>query len=38
VTVQIDKRAPRNEKMEALIRELKDETERLFVGGGEADE
>jgi len=33
IIVHTDKRAPKNERLEALIRELKDESERLFVGG-----
>jgi len=33
ITVHTDKRNPKNERIETLIRELKDETERLFVGG-----
>jgi len=33
IIVHTDKRTPKNEKLEALIRELKDESERLFVGG-----
>jgi len=33
IAKHIDKRAPKNEKLEKLINDLKDETERLFVSG-----